>query len=54
MEQIIFSECVTCKNCIYGRDLGSNEYGCRSEMRNAEKLKMVNDQNYNCQFAEIK
>lgn len=45
---------ITCENCFYGRDLLGGQYGCRSEKRRAERLKLVNKKDYSCEFAEVK
>jgi hypothetical protein len=43
---------VTCERCLYGRDLGANDYGCRNERRRASGEKMVNKKDYSCEYAE--
>lgn len=43
---------MTCKDCLYGRHLGGKDYGCRSEKRRAERKKLVNKEDYSCEYAE--
>lgn len=31
-DQLKLSECVTCENCEFGRNLGANDYGCRNNI----------------------
>lgn len=45
----------TCDVCIYGRNLGGADWGCRSEKRRATGQLMVhnlNKEKYTCEFAE--
>lgn len=53
--QITFE--TTCEMCLYGKNLGGKDYGCRSERRRQDKLKddsikLVNDKDYSCEYAE--
>jgi hypothetical protein len=48
---------ITCKHCIYGRDLLGNDYGCRNEERIAtnkedKSVKLVNKKDYSCVLAK--
>lgn len=53
MTQTALDGFITCEKCIYGRDLFGGDYGCRSEKRRAENLKMVNKKDYSCEYAEM-
>ena len=52
--QTTFKGFTTCERCIYGRNLLGGDYGCRSEKRKAENLKLVNKKDYSCEYAEVK
>lgn len=54
MGQTTLQGLTTCESCVYGRDLGANDYGCRSEKRRASGEKMVNKGDYSCDYAEGK
>ena len=54
MGQTTLQGFTTCESCVYGRDLGANDYGCRSEKRRASGEKMVNKGDYSCDYAEEK
>lgn len=49
---------IHCKDCLYGRHLGGKDYGCRSEKRRDENrqdsnVKLVNKEDYSCDYAEM-
>lgn len=52
--QLTLNGFITCDKCRYGRNLGANDWGCRSEKRRAERLKMVNKGDYTCDYAAEK
>lgn len=54
MEQMMFSACVTCGICKYGRDLGANDWGCRNKERANAGEKLVHKSDYSCLYAKGK
>ena len=46
---------VTCDNCIFGRHLGGNDWGCLSELRRMDKKRLVNNpvkEPFECEYSE--
>ena len=55
MGQIAFDGFITCDKCVYGRNLGGNDWACRCERRRAEHKILVHNLNkepYSCEYAE--
>lgn len=52
--QLMFSACITCETCKYGRNLGANDYGCRNIKRKANGEPLVNKGDDRCAYAEVK
>lgn len=55
--QLGFDGFITCENCHYGRNVGGQDYGCRSERRRQDKMlddsiRLVNKKDYSCKYAE--
>ena len=49
-------EKVTCNCCIYGRNIGGNDWGCLSEKRRADHKKLVNNpikEPFDCEYGEL-
>ena len=46
---------VTCDDCVYGRNIGGNDWGCLSEKRRMDNLPLVhnlNKEKFSCEYAE--
>lgn len=46
---------VTCDSCIYGRNIGGNDYACLSEHRRADRKKLVHNikrETIDCEYGE--
>ena len=43
---------ITCKDCLYGRDVGAGDYGCISQKRRDSGHKLVNKADFSCDYAE--
>ena len=46
---------ITCDKCAYGRHIGGNDWGCVSERRRMDRLKLVNNvvkEDFNCEHAK--
>ena len=53
--QLALDGFITCDKCVYGRNLGGSDWGCKSERRRAEHKKMVHNlhkEPYSCEYAE--
>ncbi len=48
-------EPVTCAECIYGRNIGGNDWGCLSERRRMDNQLLVHNlskEKFTCEYAE--